>query len=102
VTRGPAVLAGGFSLVLFFLLLGELRYLAPFRSGLLDRHGLHIALFFAGLYGNLLAGLVMLAGRLRLQGAGQKLRQVDQEIRAGQHELSREIAVGLDDEHHAA
>lgn len=100
-TRQAGSVAGVLVLVLFFLLLGELRYLAPFRRGLLERHGLHIALFFGALYLNLLGGLVIVSRRLWLQGAGQKLRQVDQEIQAGDHAFSREIA-DSQDEHHAA
>lgn len=100
-TRQAGALAGVLVLALLLLLMGELRYLAPFRRGLFERHGLHIAGFFGALYLNLLAGLVLLSRRLWLQGAGQKLHQVDQEILRGQHELSPEMALDQDDYHAA-
>ena len=100
-TRHASGGAGVVVLALFFLLLGETRYLAPFRRGFLAGQGLQLAAFFVGLYLNLLAGLVVVSRRLWLQGAGQKLQQVDQEIRAGRHGLSREITDDMDDDHAA-
>lgn len=100
-TRQASGLAGVLLVVLFFLLLGETQYLVPFRRGLLAAWGGRWALFFVALYLNLLAGLVVAGRRLGLAGAGQKLHQVDREILAGRHELSREIADEQGEDHAA-
>ena len=71
-------------LALGFWLMGELRFLVPYRHVLLREHG---AVIFAGvavLFTNLFAAVYILQRKLFLKDTGRKLTHVDQQTATGQ------------------
>lgn len=76
-------------------LLGEMRFLIPYRDLLYERYGAEIACFAAVLFGNLLAAFSLLSRRLLLKNTGEKLAHLEKQLRSGRsisEELSRKIA----------
>ncbi len=78
-------------------LLGECRFLVPYRSLILGPYLKPIALFTAALFVNVFAA-VYLAGRaLFLKDTGQKLAHLEKQLRTGSS-ISQELAERLRDE----
>ncbi len=73
----------GFTLALFFLLLGQLRFLIPYRSLLIHHYGTTILLCVAVLFVNLTATLFTFGRRFFLKDTGRKLAHFDRELNAG-------------------
>ena len=76
--------------------LGETTFLAPYRSVLLDRYGIAIALFLLVLLLNL-TGLLYLAMRvLLLKDTGRKLAHLEKQLRSGSP-IVQDLAAHLED-----
>ena len=73
----------GITLALLFLLLGQLRFLIPYRSWLIHHHGITILLCVAVLFVNLTAALFTFGRRFFLKDTGRKLAHFDRELNAG-------------------
>ena len=79
-------------LALGLLLLGERRFLIPYRSLLIHKYGQTIAVFSAVLFLNVFAGVYLTCRKLFLKDTGRKLIHMDKQLRSGQsiaEELSR-------------
>ena len=74
-------------------LLGECRFLVPYRRVLLEHYGPTIALFAAALFANCFAAVYLIGTKLFLKGTGQKLSHLEKQLRAGHlsEELSRRL-----------
>jgi len=79
--------ATGLTLALFFLLLGQLRFLIPYRSLLIHHYGATILLCIAVLFVNLTAVLFTVGRRFFLKDTGRKLAHFDRELNAGRTPL---------------
>ena len=74
-------------LALGFLLLGELRFLIPYRRVLLDNYGQTLLLWVAILFVNVFAGVYALERKFFLKDTGRKLSHVDHQVLRGQFPL---------------
>jgi len=74
-------------------LLGECRFLIPYRQLLFERYGQSIALFTAALFVNVFAAVYLIGRKLFLKDTGRKLAHLEKQLRAGQlsDELSRRL-----------
>jgi hypothetical protein len=70
-------------LVLGILLLGECRFLIPYRHVIFMKYGSAIASFAAALFLNLFAAVYLLCRSLFLKDTGQKLAHLEKQIRTG-------------------
>ncbi len=77
---------------------GELRFLAPWRSLIVDRYSWNIAAYCLLLFTNLLGVTIWIERKFFLRDTGRKLKHLDQEIHSGQSELSEEITAQFGDE----
>jgi hypothetical protein len=75
------LLAGG------FWLMGELKFLIPYRHILVYRHGGAILLWMAVLFVNVFAALYAIQRKFFLKDTGRKLTHVDHQALAGQFPL---------------
>ncbi|MGH9436366.1 MAG: hypothetical protein ACRD22_00375 [Terriglobia bacterium] len=73
-------------------LMGELKFLAPYRVFLFHEYGWALAIFFAGLFVNLFAGVSVLIRKFLLKDTGRKLSHIDKQFHF------RSIEVPTDDE----
>ena len=73
----------GFTLALLFVLLGQLRFLIPYRSLLIHHYGSTMLLCVAVLFVNLTAALFTFGRRFFLKDTGRKLAHFDRELNAG-------------------
>lgn len=64
-------------------LLGELAFLAPYRSLIFHRYGVVIAEFTGVFAINLLGGILAINRRLFLRDTGRKLAHVEKQLRTG-------------------
>jgi hypothetical protein len=78
-------------LVLLFVVMGELSYLAPYRDYLLTRYGILAALLGAALFANLFAAFFTLNRKFLLKDTGRRLSHLDKQIQTHQSDLSAEI-----------
>jgi hypothetical protein len=78
-------------LVLLFVVMGELSYLAPYRDYLLTRYGILAALLGAALFANLFAAFFTLNRKFLLKDTGRRLSHLDKQIKTHQSDLSAEI-----------
>jgi hypothetical protein len=77
---------------------GELRFLTPWRSLILHKYALVIAVYCSLLFANILGVAIWIERKFFLRDSGRKLRHLEQEIHSGQHELSEEITTRFGDE----
>ena len=70
-------------LVWCFYLLGELRFLVPYRTYILHQFGTTIAWFLATVLVNLFAVVYAIHRKLLLKDTGRKLAHVEKQIRTG-------------------
>ena len=63
-----------------FYLMGELRFLAPYRVFLLHEYGWALAIFFGGLFVNVFAGIFVLIRKFLLKDTGRKLSHIDKQF----------------------
>lgn len=68
-------------LAIVFYLLGELKFLAPYRAFLFREYGWTLAIFFGGLFVNMFAGVFLLIRKFLLKDTGRKLSHIDKQFR---------------------
>jgi hypothetical protein len=71
-------------LALGFWLMGELKFLIPYRHILLHQYGLLLLLGFAALFVNVFAGVYAMERKFFLKDTGRKLSHLDNQALAGQ------------------
>lgn len=81
-------------LALFFFLLQQCAFLIPYRSLLIERYGIHIALFAAAVFFNVFAGVYVAARKLFLKDTGRKLAHIEKQLRTGTS-ISQELSERL-------
>jgi uncharacterized membrane protein len=77
-----------------FYLVGELRFLAPYRVFILHRYGVAIAWFSLVAFFNLFAVIYALNRQLFLKDTGRKLAHVEKQLRTGSS-ISEELTERL-------
>jgi hypothetical protein len=85
-------------LALALTLMGQLRFLIPWRVLLWHEYWRGILLYCFLLFANILGLTIWVERKLWLRDTGRKLRHFDQEIHSGQNELSNEILARFGDE----
>jgi hypothetical protein len=83
-----------FMLALGFFLMGECRFLIPYRQLLWERYGETIAAFATALFVNLFAAAYLLCRQLFLKDTGRKLAHLEKQLQTGANlseELSRRV-----------
>jgi len=70
-------------LALGFWLLGELKFLIPYREVLIHRHGPLLLLGFAVVFVNVFAAVYTVQRKLLLKDTGRKLSHVDAQVVVG-------------------
>ncbi len=78
-------------LALLFFLMGQLRFLIPWRDYILHQYWPAIALYCGMLFVNVTAVVLVFQRKVLLKDSGRKLAHFDKQIRSGQHPLSDEI-----------
>jgi len=79
-------------LALLFFLMGELRFLIPWRDLIVHTYWRAIALYGGLLFVNVMAAVIFIQRKFFLKDAGRKLAHFDKEIHTGEHPLSAEFA----------
>ncbi len=77
-----------------FYLLGECRFLIPYRDLILDNYATPIALFAAALFVNLFAAAYLLGRTFFLKDTGRKLAHLEKQLHTGANmpeDLSRRL-----------
>ncbi len=74
-------------LALGFWLLGELKFLIPYRHVLFHRYGTPLLLWFVILFVNVFAAVYALERKFFLKDTGRKLSHVDRQMLEGQFPL---------------
>ena len=74
-------------LALSFWLMGELKFLIPYKAILVHQYGTPILLFLVVLFVNLFAGAFAVNRRFFLKDTGRKLSHLDKQMQVGQGEL---------------
>ena len=72
-----------FLLAIAFYLMGELRFLVPYRAFLLHEYGAALAVFFGLFFLNFFAGAFVLIRKFFLKDTGRKLSHVDKQFHVG-------------------
>jgi hypothetical protein len=75
-------------------LMGEVRFLIPYRALLWERYASAIALFAGALFVNLFAAVYLLGRKMFLKDTGRKLAHLEKQLRTGAplaEELSRRL-----------
>jgi hypothetical protein len=70
-----------------FWLLGELKFMAPYKSVLYHAYGPRILLAFAVLFLNVFGAALFLQRKFFLKNTGRKLAHLDRQFQAGQVEM---------------
>ena len=78
-------------LALLFFLMGQLRFLTPWRDLIVHDYWAAIALYLGLLFVNLLGLVIWIQRKFLLKDAGRKLAHFEKQIHSGNHELSAEI-----------
>ena len=79
-------------LALLFFVMGQLRFLIPWRNLILHNYFRAILLYCGLLMVNTIALVVFLQRKFFLKDAGRKLVHFDKQIHTGQHALSPEFS----------
>ncbi len=66
-----------------FYLMGELKFLIPYRAFIFNEYGCALAIFFAGVFLNLFAGAFVLIRKSFLKDTGRKLSHIDKQFHVG-------------------
>ena len=74
-------------LALSFWLMGELKFLIPYKAVLIHEYGAAILVFVAVLFANLFAAAFAINRRFFLKDTGRKLSHLDKQLQVGQGEL---------------
>jgi len=70
-------------LAIGFYLMGELKFLVPYRAFLFREYGWALAVFFGGVFLNLFAGAFVLIRKSFLKDTGRKLSHIDKQFHVG-------------------
>jgi len=81
-------------LALGFWLLGELRFLIPYRHILLRNYGSQLLLWFAVLFVNVFAAVYAIQRKFFLKDTGRKLSHVDTQVIVGHAPLPSPLREG--------
>ena len=81
------LLTSALLLTLGFWLLGELKFLIPYRHVLFHNYGATLLLWSAILFVNIFAGIYALERKFFLKDTGRKLSHVDRQVLEGQFPL---------------
>ncbi|MHB8527282.1 MAG: hypothetical protein ACYDD2_14140 [Candidatus Acidiferrales bacterium] len=81
-------------LAIAFYLMGELKFLAPYRIFLFREYGWALAIFFGGLFLNFFAGAFVLIRKFFLKDTGRKLSHIDKQF----HIRHADVPVQLDED----
>ena len=74
-------------LALSFWLMGELKFLIPYKAVLIHKYGAPIFMFVAVLFVNLFAAVFAINRRFFLKDTGRKLSHLNKQLQVGQGEL---------------
>jgi hypothetical protein len=88
------LLALAFLLAIAFYLMGELKFLVPYRVFLFDEYAWALSIFFGTLFLNLFGSAFVLIRKFLLKDTGRKLSHIDKQF----HIHHAELPVQLDDE----
>lgn len=91
-----ALVASILYLALLFFVMGQLRFLTPWRRLILHEYWLSISIYSALLIVNLFGLVIFVQRKVFLKDAGRKLVHFDKQIHSGEHGLSNEIAAQFD------
>ncbi len=83
-------------MTLGLVLLGECRFLVPYKALLIHTYAAPLALYFGALALNLFAGFYLLTRKLFLKDTGLKLAHLEKQLRSDAG-LSEELARRLED-----
>ena len=81
-------------LAIAFYLMGELKFLVPYRAFLFREYGWALAVFFGVLFLNIFAGAFVLIRKSFLKDTGRKLSHIDRQF----HIRHSDLPVQLDEE----
>ena len=70
-----------------FYLMGQLRFLVPYRVFLFHEYGWALAIFFGGLFVNVFAAVFVFIRKFLLKDTGRKLSHIDKQFHFGSIEL---------------
>jgi len=70
-------------LAIAFYLMGELKFLVPYRAFLFREYSWALAIFFGGLFLNIFAGAFVLIRKSFLKDTGRKLSHIDKQFHVG-------------------
>jgi len=84
----------GLFLGVAFYLMGELRFLVPYRAFVLSEYGWPLSVFFGALFLNIFAGAFILIRKFLLKDTGRKLSHIDKQF----HLRHSDLPVQLDEE----
>ena len=70
-------------LALAFYLMGELKFLIPYRAFLFHEYGWTLAIFLGALFLNIFAGAFVLIRKSFLKDTGRKLSHIDKQFHVG-------------------
>ena len=85
------LLAHTLLLAIAFYLMGELKFLVPYRAFLLHEYGSALAVFFGALFLNFFAGAFVLIRKFLLKDTGRKLSHVDKQFHVGDVHLPSDM-----------
>jgi hypothetical protein len=74
-------------LALGFWLMGELKFLVPYKSVLLHAYGKTILIYVAALFINLFAAMLALIRKFFLKDTGRKLFHLDRQLHIGETQV---------------
>jgi cytochrome c biogenesis protein CcdA len=83
-------------LALGIALLGECRFLIPYRTLIVRKYGTTILIFLAALFLNVFTGVYLARRKLFLKDTGRKLAHIDKQLRRGES-ITDELARYLED-----
>ena len=83
-----------FLLAIAFYLMGELKFLVPYRAFIFHEYGWAIAILFGALFLNCFAGAFVLIRKSFLKDTGRKLSHIDRQF----HIRHSDLPVQLDEE----
>ena len=78
-------------LAIAFYLMGELKFLVPYRAFLFHEYGWALAVFFGVLFLNIFAGAFVLIRKSFLKDTGRKLSHIDKQFHIRHSELPTQL-----------
>ena len=94
--RSALFLTAVIFMALGVFLLGECRFLIPYRALLVHKYGRSILIFTAVLFVNVFAAVHFLLRHFSMADTGRKLAHIDKQLRTGQS-ISAELSKYLED-----